>query len=210
MNKIIYLVRHGETDWNKEGRYQGVTDIPLNEQGLAQARACHEALKEVHFDRIIASDLVRARVTAETICGDRPIEVKVDPRLREFNFGQWETMRVDEIETSWPGMIDLMYREPENTRIPGGETFLELQNRAWEALEEAIEAGGDGETILVAAHGVTNRMLICKMMHLPINFAWNMSQGNTGITRIFYKGMGPKDHNILNLLNDTRHVDEME
>lgn len=207
--KTIYIVRHGETDWNKEGRYQGITNIPLNAVGIEQAKACAKSLEEVHFDRIISSSLDRALVTAETIKGKRNIDIKVDDRLKEFNFGHWETKTFGEIEDQWPGMIDHMYRKPDDVRIPGGETFLELQDRAWAGLKETLDNVDDGETILVAAHGVTNRMLICKLFNLPLNFAWNMSQGNTCVNRIFYNGMGQEDHNVLNLLNDTRHLDDL-
>lgn len=207
--KTIYIVRHGETDWNKEGRYQGTSNVPLNAVGLAQAKACAKALEHVHFDKIIASPLERALVTAETIKGRRKMDIKVDERLKEFNFGHWETKTVEEIENQWPGMIDHMYRKPGDIRIPGGETFQELQNRAWAGLKETLDHTEEGATILLTAHGVTNRMLICKLFNLPLNFAWNMSQGNTCINRIFYNGMDPEDHNILNILNDTRHLDDL-
>lgn len=69
--KTLYIVRHGETDWNKMGKYQGITDVPLNENGLNQAKACGQALKDVKFDRILSSDLSRALVTAEVIRGER-------------------------------------------------------------------------------------------------------------------------------------------
>lgn len=205
--KTIYIVRHGETDWNRQGRYQGTTDVPLNQVGRDQAKACARALEEVHFDRVVSSPLERAFVTAQTICHKRELDIQVDDRLKEFNFGHWETKQVDEIEALWPSMIHSMYQEPANIRIPGGETFKDLQVRAWAGLKDQIDRAEDGETILVTAHGVTNRMLICKLFDLPLNFAWSMSQGNTCINRIFYQGMEKGQHNILNLLNDTSHLD---
>ena len=205
--KTIYIVRHGETDWNRQGRYQGTTDVPLNQVGRDQAKACARALEEVHFDRVVSSPLERAFVTAQTICHKRELDIQVDDRLKEFNFGHWETKQVDEIEALWPGMIHSMYQEPANIRIPGGETFQDLQVRAWAGLKDQIDRAEDGETILVTAHGVTNRMLICKLFDLPLNFAWSMSQGNTCINRIYYQGMEKDQHNILNLLNDTSHLD---
>ena len=78
--KTLYIIRHGETEWNKIGRYQGITDVPLNDNGIAQAKACANALKNVHFDRILSSDLSRALVTAETIRGNRNIDITIDPR----------------------------------------------------------------------------------------------------------------------------------
>lgn len=203
----IYLVRHGETEWNNSGKYQGQTDVPLNEKGLLQAAQCYEALKDVHFDYVLSSDLSRAYITAKTIIGKRPVPIKQDKRLREIDFGDWESLTYDEIDERWPNAIFNMYRHPESVRIQGGESFKDVQNRAWDSLLECIEASEDNSTILLVAHGGTNRTLICKILGLPLEYSWNLSQGNTGITRIFYYGMGKDDHNILNLLNDTRHIE---
>ena len=134
--KTLYIVRHGETDWNKMGKYQGITDIPLNENGLNQAKACGNALKDVTFDRILSSDLSRALVTAETIRGDRTTSITVDKRLRELNFGDWEAMLFSDIEARWPGLIDEMYLRPHLVKVPNGESFKDLQDRAWAGLEE--------------------------------------------------------------------------
>lgn len=205
--KTIYFVRHGETNWNHIGKYQGMTDVPLNETGLAQARACADALRNTHFDRIISSDLSRALVTAETIRGDRHINITVHAGLREINFGDWEAKTFTQIEELWPGLITEMYNHPDTVSLPNGESFHQVQERAWGALEPWLAENDEEETVLVACHGGTIRTLICKLLHLPISYAWNFSQGNTAITRIFYNGMGPEDHNILNLLNDTHHLE---
>lgn len=202
----IYLVRHGETDWNIQGKYQGFTDVPLNERGLAQAKACAEAMKEFQIDRIISSDLSRAQVTAESINAYHHAPLKVDSRIREVNFGDWETLHIDEIDARWPGMIWNMYRHPETTALPNGETFQEVQDRAWEALSDEIADAEDGQSILVVCHGGTIRTLLCKLIHLPLHYTWNFSQGNTAINCIAYYGMGDNDHNTISFLNDTKHT----
>lgn len=208
--KTLYIVRHGETDWNKMGKYQGITDVPLNENGLNQAKACGNALKDVTFDRILSSDLSRALVTAETIRGDRTTSITVDKRLRELNFGDWEAMLFSDIEARWPGLIDEMYLRPHLVKVPNGESFKDLQNRAWEGLEEFLNVNDEEETLLIACHGGTIRTLLCKLLDISISHCWNFSQGNTAINRIFYNGMGEYDHNILNLLNDTAHVELLQ
>ena len=208
--KTLYIVRHGETDWNKMGKYQGITDIPLNENGLNQAKACGNALKDVTFDRILSSDLSRALVTAEAIRGDRTTPITVDERLRELNFGDWEAMLFSDIEARWPGLIDEMYLRPHLVKVPNGESFKDLQDRAWAGLEEFINANDEEETLLIACHGGTIRTLLCKLLDISISHCWNFSQGNTAINRIFYNGMGEFDHNVLNLLNDTAHVDVLQ
>ena len=204
--KTLYIVRHGETEWNKIGRYQGITNVPLNENGIAQAKACGNALKDVHFDRILSSDLSRALVTAETIRGNRQLEIKTDERLREINFGDWEKLLFTEIEERWPGLIDQMYRRPDIVKVPNGESFQEVQDRAWSAVSDFLNENNEDETILITCHGGT---ILCKLLDISISHCWNFSQGNTAINRVFYNGMGESDHNILNLLNDTAHVDNL-
>lgn len=207
--KTLYIVRHGETEWNKIGRYQGITNVPLNENGIAQAKACGNALKDVHFDRILSSDLSRALVTAETIRGNRQLEIKTDERLREINFGDWEKLLFTEIEERWPGLIDQMYRCPDIVKVPNGESFQEVQDRAWSAVSDFLNENNEDETILITCHGGTIRTILCKLLDISISHCWNFSQGNTAINRVFYNGMGESDHNILNLLNDTAHVDNL-
>lgn len=207
--KTLYIVRHGETEWNKIGRYQGITNVPLNENGIAQAKACGNALKDIHFDRILSSDLSRALVTAETIRGDRQLEIKTDERLREINFGDWEKLLFTEIEERWPGLINQMYRRPDIVKVPNGESFQEVQDRAWSAVSDFLNENNEDETILITCHGGTIRTILCKLLDISISHCWNFSQGNTAINRVFYNGMGESDHNILNLLNDTAHVDNL-
>lgn len=207
--KTLYIVRHGETEWNKIGRYQGITNVPLNENGIAQAKACGNALKDVHFDRILSSDLSRALVTAETIRGNRQLEIKTDERLREINFGDWEKLLFTEIEERWPGLINQMYRRPDIVKVPNGESFQEVQDRAWSAVSDFLNENNEDETILITCHGGTIRTILCKLLDISISHCWNFSQGNTAINRVFYNGMGESDHNILNLLNDTAHVDNL-
>ena len=207
--KTLYIVRHGETEWNKIGRYQGITNVPLNENGIAQAKACGNALEDIHFDRILSSDLSRALVTAETIRGNRQLEIKTDERLREINFGDWEKLLFTEIEERWPGLIDQMYRRPDIVKVPNGESFQEVQDRAWSAVSDFLNENNEDETILITCHGGTIRTILCKLLDISISHCWNFSQGNTAINRVFYNGMGESDHNILNLLNDTAHVDNL-
>ena len=101
----IYLVRHGETDWNQAGRLQGQTDIDLDAQGFAQAAEAAERLKEVPFEIAFCSPLIRARHTAETIVGERKITLTTDERLRELNFGPWEGTDVRKIRLRIRGAI---------------------------------------------------------------------------------------------------------
>ena len=132
----IYLVRHGQTEWNSSGFYQGFTNVQLNQTGIIQAEAVAKELTSVHFDSIISSDLDRARITAEKILGDRQIPFKTDERLREINFGDWEGLTYDQIEAKWPQSIYTMYRRPDEVKISNGESFQDVQERAWQAVTD--------------------------------------------------------------------------
>ncbi len=206
--KEIYLVRHGETEWNKIGKYQGRTDIPLSQKGLDQAALCAEALRSKKIDRIITSDLSRAKVTAETIRKfHQSATFTIDKRLQELNFGDWETLTYDEINERWPGQIHAMYKNPETMTIQNGESFFDLQVRAWAALEEELSRSKDGDTILVVCHGGTIRTLICKLLDINLRHCWNFRNGNTAISCIEYHDN--EYPNMLSLLNDVAHIKDL-
>jgi broad specificity phosphatase PhoE len=133
----IYLVRHGETDWNAQERWQGHADTPLNECGRRQARELAGRLADVPFAAAYASDLSRARETAEIVVAGRAVMLQIDPRLREIDVGSWQGLTTAEIDG----------RERSD-----GETIEAFRERVLGALE-AIAAANAGETVLVVAHG---------------------------------------------------------
>ncbi len=205
----IYLVRHGETIWNRSGHYQGVTDVALNERGIEQAKMCALALSDVPFEKIISSDLQRARITAEEIASyHKNTPFALDSRLQEIDFGAWEGLTYEEISDRWPGYIEKMYEDATNVHIEGGESFVDVQKRAWSAIEDAIVDVKDGGNLLVVCHGGVIRTLICKAIGVNLKHAWNFRQGNTAINIIEYHGNGP--FNTIQLLNDTAHTASIE
>lgn len=204
MNRV-YFVRHGETEWNHSGKYQGSTDVPLSEVGLDQARKCAAALRDVEFDYILSSDLTRALVTAQTINDGRHIPLEKDPGVREICFGDWEGLTYEEISARWPGAVEKMYESPTTVEISHGESFKLLQDRAWASVKMALGKLQDGDTLLVVCHGGTIRALICAMLHIPLDFAWNFRQGNTAISYVDY--FGDDSINTLGLLNKMDHIE---
>ena len=119
----IYLVRHGETDWNQAGLLQGQTDIALNAQGLEQAREAAERLKEVPFEIAFCSPLIRAKRTAETIIGDRKITLTTDERLRELNFGPWEGVDIRSIKDAAASDLQICYDQNSPSVILSDDAF---------------------------------------------------------------------------------------
>ena len=188
----IYFVRHGETDWNHLGKHQGFSDIPLNETGLAQAADVGEALRDVHFDRAIVSDLVRARVTGEEILKGRYIP-------------DWESLTYSEINEQWPGQIEAIYEDPSGKPIPNGETVEMVQERAYNRLLEELHKMEEGQRLVVVCHGGTIRTLLCALTGIPLNCLWRLAQGNTAVSVVDFWGH-QSPYNRISILNDTSHT----
>ncbi len=130
----LVLIRHGQTDWNATGRWQGQADPPLNDVGRAQARLTALELREQKLESLISSDLLRARETAEIIGRALGLEVHLEPRLREVNLGDWQGLYSDEIRARWPEQMKLWLEQPLATRPPNGESIRDLADRVWAAV----------------------------------------------------------------------------
>ena len=176
----ILLARHGETPWNAEGRYQGQIDIPLSPVGEAQALALGERLKDQQIDRAVASPLSRARRTAELALGEaRASMLTLEPDLREIAHGEWEGLLASEINEKDPVRLNAWREEPETVLMPGGESLRQVLNRSWQGLSRATEGLGSGDTLLVVAHDAVNRVILCRVLGLPIARLWTFRQAPT-------------------------------
>ena len=199
----ILLARHGETKWNAEGRYQGQVDVPLSEVGEAQARLLGERLREVHIDRAVASPLARAKRTAELALGPaREHLLKFDSGFAEIAHGTWEGLLAAEIGAMDADRLRAWREAPETVLMPQGESLMHVLERAWPALERATVDLGPEETLLVVAHDAVNRVLLCRILGLPLARLWTFRQAPTTINLL----EGP-DVNHLDLvrLNDCQH-----
>lgn len=171
----VYIVRHGETDYNKEKRLQGEIDIPMNEYGRELARLTAAGLADVPFDKAFSSPLGRAKETAKTILGDRQVSLFEDSRIVEISLGEYEGLYFSEENYNIPDP-DFMkfFDEPQNYRTPPkGESFFDVINRTGAFWEELIhDASNEGKTILVTSHGATIRGLLTYIQKLPIEQYW--------------------------------------
>jgi probable phosphoglycerate mutase len=150
MAKRLLLVRHGESIWNAEGRWQGAADPPLSDAGREQAAALAEFLRDAAVDVIVTSDLDRARETAQIVADALGLPTPVvDPRLRERDVGEISGHTREEIEAKWPGLLE-KWRTGELTKMPGGED--DITPRVSAAMED-IAAAPEGTTVLVVTHG---------------------------------------------------------
>jgi probable phosphoglycerate mutase len=146
----ILLVRHGETDWNRDRRWQGHADPPLNETGRRQSEQLAEALLADPPAAVYSSDLRRARETAEIVARRLELPVRIDPRLREVDVGEWSGLTLAEIERLYPEGV--RRREAGGTGWERGETYEAMGERVLGALHE-IAAAHDGGRVLVVTHG---------------------------------------------------------
>jgi Fructose-2,6-bisphosphatase len=204
-NHRIFLVRHGETDWNRTYRYQGTSDIALNETGLEQARRTALRLSSVVPDRIWASPLVRARRTAELIAersrADVPVEL--DPDLVEVSFGKWEGLSTAEVAERDAETLIAWRRSPFSVVPEGGEPPQAVFERAERVAKRLAQEGGAGEASFVVAHGAVLRALLAALMRVTDRTVlWRMRFDNCSIAILDLWGPHPS----LMALNDTYHL----
>lgn len=200
MTRII-LVRHGETTWNKELKYQGHTDTPLSDEGRRQANLVAARLAAEPVAAVYASDLSRALFTAKAIAAPHRLAVTSLPALREIQFGDWEGLTYEGINERWPEEYTQLYHRTDEVRIPGGETFRELKERAAGAVAQLADKHR-GDTVVVVSHGGTIRTIVCAALNIHLNHVWDIRQDNTAVSIIEYH----KTRTIVTLLNDTHHL----
>lgn len=183
----IVFWRHGRTGWNAAQRFQGQTDIELDGTGLKQAHRAAQALAKLNPTRIVSSDLVRARVTAEALAALTGLAVETSAQLRETFAGEWEGLTRPELEERY-GSALAEWAAGADVRPGGGETRLEVAARVVAAVRAGLEGVGDGEVLVVATHGGAARAGIGAMLELPpehwaalgvlTNCAWSVLQEN--------------------------------
>ncbi|MBP2660547.1 MAG: Phosphoglycerate mutase [Firmicutes bacterium] len=200
MTKVI-LVRHGQTQWNLEMKYQGHCDVALTEEGIRQANLAANSLAEESISAVYASDLCRAFTTAECIAKKHQLQVKTIPEFREINFGKWEGLTYAAINNQWSDLMTKLLTHPDEIEIPEGETFRAVKERSTIALTKLVEKHPD-QTIVVVSHGGTIRTILCAVLNIHLNYLWNIKQDNTAINILEYY-----DNQVLvSLVNGTHHL----
>jgi alpha-ribazole phosphatase len=173
----VILIRHGETDPNKECRYLGHSNPKLNQKGIIQAQKVFDLLREEDIDFILSSDLLRAVETSNIIAGVSNIPVITTPALREMNFGDWDSLTFDEIQTRYPVQINQWLEHPDKFRIPGGETAQEVQERVLEAWSSAALQAVGSKTMVIVTHGGPLRLLMCHLTGTNSSRQWDFNLG---------------------------------
>ena len=197
----IYLVRHGQTAWNKEEVFRGRTDIPLDETGLKQAELAAQYFKKIEIHSVYSSPLARASETAEAIARVRHLKVKPLEAITDMSFGNWEGHPHQEIRKIDAATYRQWVESPHLARLPGGETLDEVRTRSMSALEELIR-DYPKESLVLVSHRVICKVLICAILGLDNSHFWQISQDTTAINLIQHRN----GKYILSLLNETCHL----
>ena len=202
MTRLV-LIRHGQTAWNKSGKYQGQSDVALSEEGLEQARCLAEHFPVEKLDAVYASDLSRAMVTAETVAQKFDLDVRPEPAFRELSFGKWEGLTYAEIVAGWPDAMANFLTHPDIMEIPQGESFPQVQQRAMARLKKIVaEHEPHDHTVGIFAHGAVLRTILTGIMQMPLSQVWTLSQYNTAVNIVRFDEGRP----TVELLNSTAHL----
>jgi probable phosphoglycerate mutase len=178
-----WLVRHGESTWNSERRFQGMLDAPLSARGRAQASALAAGLGDMRFDALYASPLSRARETA-AVCAERlGLEAVLLDELREIGLGDWEGLTLDAVEARDGEYYRRWLEAPVDHPAPGGEPMPGLASRVRAALDQLCATHPDGR-VLVVAHGGVIASALCGWLDRPLNAIWSFRLANASITRV--------------------------
>lgn len=204
----LILVRHGETEWNRRGQFQGQIDVPLNDNGRGQGQQAAEFLKTIPIDFAISSSLARPKETAELILQNHPqVQLDLSEPLWEISHGTWEGCLESEIEDRYPGELDRWRTAPETVQMPEGENLQQVWDRAiaaWDDIvAQALATGKTEQTGLVVAHDAINKVVLCHVAGLGPEHFWCFKQGNGAVSVIDYDTDG---HPILQAMNITTHL----
>ena len=200
----LMLVRHGETDWNVQRRYQGQTDVPLSEIGIRQAELVAERLTGCKINAVYASDLSRAWETAQIIARTGGLEVFPEPRLRELKFGILEGLTFDEAESQYPEMITAWLEDFNNT--PDGAETIQAFNARIVSLLDDLKGEHDEQVVLLVGHGGSLSEILRVILGLSPEKRWYFEMENASLSEVLIS----EDYVSLKRLNDTCHLVDLE
>jgi broad specificity phosphatase PhoE len=195
------LIRHGETDWNKEDRFRGRSNIGLNSTGHEQARKIAAWFADEKIAAVYSSPLPRALETAAPLAADRQLQVAPSANLLDVDFGGWEGLSREEAQTKFPEPYDLWMKAPGRVRFPGGESVRQVRNRIENLLRELSE-DHLGETVALVSHRITCHVMLCYVLGLSNDALWRLRQDVACINEFKER----EGRFILTLFNSTAHL----
>lgn len=203
MVKRLFLVRHGQTPWNAERRYQGITDIPLSDEGRIQAKLLAEEFKNTHIDVIYSSPLQRAHDTAKAIASVKNLDIIIEPSFREIDYGSWEGKTIPELNALYGEyhINTLKYPADERYQFPGEGSLKNVLARILPAFNRIITEN-ENKSVMIVAHGGILKLITIHLLGLGIDFYPKFWMDNTGVN-IFDERFG--DLTLIRL-NDKTHL----
>ena len=197
----VYLVRHGQTEWNRELRFRGRADIYLNENGREQARAIAVALSDTHINAIYTSPLSRSIETARPIAEVFRLKTTALQGLIDINYGEWEGLAHEEVKQRYANLYRQWEKHPDSVKFPNGESLDDVRERSFSAFTEVVERDR-GKSILIIPHRVINKVLLCALLGLSNAHFWSIRQDTGCINMIEYSNR----QFVLVSMNDTCHL----
>lgn len=197
----LFLIRHGETKWNRELRFQGHADLELNQRGIEQAQITAHFLTEHRFDRFYSSDLKRAGQTAEILAAPHNLPVLSRKDLREINYGDWEGQTYRQLWEQEPQSLEKWSQDPSAIKPPGGETLPDFQLRVVNSFLSLIKESA-GKRIVVICHGGTLMVYLAYVLQMPLKLCNRFQFDHLGVSRIILYEQNP----IISMLNNTGHL----
>jgi broad specificity phosphatase PhoE len=197
----IYLVRHGQTVTNREGRFCGHSETNLTELGERQARALGGRLAAEKIDACYTSDYSRAILTAAHVAAGKNIPARVDPDLRELHYGEWEQQKGSDVWKHYRAQYLLMRREDPAWRPPGGETVAEVRERTRAAFDRIV-ASHPGKRVLIVSHGTAINCLLSSILAIPETHVFRIEISNCGLSEVVTR----EGRTRVVRLNDTAHL----
>jgi broad specificity phosphatase PhoE len=179
----LYLLRHGETAWNREQRLQGIRNIPLNRQGILQSRRLAGLFRSSKVTRVITSPLARARCTTTILLRETNVPVLLEDRLREIDHGPWSGLLHATIAREFPDEFAAWNCAPEKLRLAGSEHLHDVYARCSSLLSELLCSNGNGDVLLVT-HGVVIALLLCAALGAPISQIRDFSSANGSLSAL--------------------------
>ncbi len=200
MSRII-LVRHGQTEWNRQERFRGWVDIDLDETGLRQAEAVAARVARWEVAAIYSSPLRRAVATAQIIANRLSLPVVPLEGINDMNFGIWQGLSIGEVKENYPELFDLWRYNPQRLEIPQGESLEDVRKRVVATIDE-LTARHESATVALVTHRVVCKVLLCHLLGLDNSHFWQIAQDATAIN-LFEITEGKA---TVTLLNDTCHL----
>ncbi len=183
----LYIIRHGQTAWNREEVFRGTRDIPLNEVGLKEAAALADSLHKIRFDALYTSPLSRARQTADAVAKHQSLSPQIEPLLTDLNFGAWQGRPHEEVKQEYPELYQTWVTAPEQTHFPEGASLQDVLNHA-DTLLANLRETHQGQTVGLFTHRVVCKVLICRLLGLGLGHFWQIEQSTACLNRFRLKG----------------------